>query len=365
MNRRICLIYNFAQHYRTNIFTLMDKELPIDFIFGDKHSDVKKMDYSLLNNFKKEVKNRTFIKKPLTFQSGIIPLLKDYSTFIMLGDLHCVSTWIMLIMANFSKRKIYLWSHGWYGRESAIKTIIKKVFFSLASGTFLYGNFARQLMIKEGLKESKLHVIYNSLCYDEQIKIRKELRPSTIYRNYFKNDFYNLVFIGRLTDIKRLDLLLMAIAALKLQYINVNLTIIGNGTKKEELTAQSKQLGLKRVWFYGECYNEKELSDLIYNADLCVSPGNVGLTAIHAMMYGTPVLTHNDFPNQMPEFEAIIDGVTGLFFEYEDSDSLAENIKRWFTIAPERDYVREKCFEVIDTKYNPHVQLETLQKYLL
>jgi len=40
--KRICLIYNFAQHYRGAIFSLLSKELEIDFYFGDKMQDVKK-----------------------------------------------------------------------------------------------------------------------------------------------------------------------------------------------------------------------------------------------------------------------------------------------------------------------------------
>jgi glycosyltransferase involved in cell wall biosynthesis len=44
------------------------------------------------------------------------------------------------------------------------------------------------------------------------------------------------------------------------------------------------------IVFYGESYNERELAPLIALADVCVSPGNVGLTAIHALTYGTPVI---------------------------------------------------------------------------
>lgn len=46
---KLNIIYNFAQHYRTNIFTLIDKEFECDWVFGDSMSDVKKMDYSLLH----------------------------------------------------------------------------------------------------------------------------------------------------------------------------------------------------------------------------------------------------------------------------------------------------------------------------
>ena len=323
INKKVCLIYNYAQHYRTNIFTLMDKKIQCDFVFGNKMGDVKKMDYSTLSHFKKEVDNITFIRKPIYYQKGVISLLKEnYTTYLILGDIHCLSTWLMLLLTKFSKKKIYLWSHGWYGRESAIKSIIKKIFFSLADGTFLYGNYARKLMIKEGLNESKLFIIHNSLSYDEQFAIRKELKPSSIYKNHFRNNFRNLIFVGRLTKVKNLELLLNAVALLKSQYLDVNLTFIGDGTMKDELVKQVQQLGIERVWFYGACYDEKELSCLIYNADLCVSPGNIGLTAIHSMSYGTPVLTHNNFPYQMPEFEAIEDGITGTFFEYENYDSL-------------------------------------------
>ena len=43
--------------------------------------------------------------------------------------------------------------------------------------------------------------------------------------------------------------------------------------------------------FQGAVFDESN-SELIYHSDLCVSPGNVGLTAIHSLTYGVPVATH-------------------------------------------------------------------------
>jgi glycosyltransferase involved in cell wall biosynthesis len=366
MQYRICLIYNFAQHYRTNIFMLMDSELPIDFVFGDKYLDVKKMDYSLLRNFKKEVKNITLIRKPIYYQKGILGILKeDYSSYLMLGETICVSTWLMLFLSIFYQKKIYLWTHGWYGKESRLKSFLKRIFFSMADGVFLYGNYAKELMIKEGIKEEKLHVIYNSLDYDKQLSLRKSLKPSRIYFDKFQNYNPNLIFVGRLTEIKRLDLLLFAIQKLNSESKKFNITFVGDGEKQQSLQKLAKELGLEKfVWFYGSTYNEEELSELIYNADLCISPGNVGLTAMHSMAYGTPVITHDDFANQGPEFEAIKDGSTGTFFSNGNIDSLIESISRWFSECPDRESVRKQCYEIIDTKYNPHVQLETFKKYL-
>ena len=124
-------------------------------------------------------------------------------------------------------------------------------------------------------------------------------------------------------------------------------------------------LGLtNQVWFYGACYDERRIAELLYNADLCVSPGNVGLTAMHAMTFGCPVISNDNFSTQMPEFEAIEDGKTGTFFKENDIESLAEAISRWRDSSPDRELVRKACYKVIDEKYNPHLQLETLKKVI-
>ena len=367
MNNTTCLIYNFAQHYRTNIFVLLDQKLPIDFVFGDKYLDVKKMDYSLLQNPISEVKNINFFNSSIYYQTGILKLLnKKYRTYLMLGEPICISTWLMLIFSKLFNKKIYLWSHGWYGKESKVTCILKKIFFSMSDGIFLYGNYAKKLMIKEGFKNEKLHVIYNSLNYDEQILLRKSIKPLNIYKNKFQNNYPNIIFIGRITKVKKLHLLFHAINELKNNNIYINLTLIGEGEEKENLKSLGKKLNLnKYIWFYGSSYNENELSKFIYNADLCVSPGNVGLTAMHSMVYGTPVITHNKYPFQMPEFEAVINEKTGMFFEYENYFSLAKTIKYWFSLKKDRELIRRNCYEIIDKQYNPHVQIEIFKKYLI
>lgn len=303
---KTCLIYNYAQHYRGGVFKLLDKELHCDFYFGDKMGDVKKMDYSELSNFKKELKNRTLFE-PFYWQSGAVSLFfKNYKKYIVLGEYYCLSTWILLFLCKFSKKHTYLWTHGWYGNEGLLKKMIKKIFFKLSDGIFLYGNYAKVLMLNEGFNENKLHVIYNSLGYDSQLKIRETLKESDIYTNHFKNDFPTIIFIGRLTKVKNLEQIIELQKGLQNKKINVNLIFVVDGEEKEKLESLAVHHCIKNIWFYGACYDEVVLGELIYNATMCISPGNVGLTAMHAMVYGTPVLTNNNFAGQMPEFEAIL-----------------------------------------------------------
>ena len=259
-----------------------------------------------------------------------------------------------------------MWSHGWLGKENRIKKAIGKVFYGFCDGAFIYNERSRKLMIEGGIPERKLTTIYNSLDYDTQLPIRQGLKSSNLYLRHFNNDNKTIVFIGRLTAVKRLDMVIDAISILSKKGEQYNVVFVGDGVMRNELENQVCQQRLEQqVWFYGACYDEKTNAELIYNADLCVSPGNIGLTAIHALMFGCPAITNDDFNHQMPEFEAIHDGQTGMFFKHNDVQSLANSISSWFAQhSDDREIVRQKCYKEIDTKWNPHNQIRILKEKL-
>ena len=361
---KLCIIYNFAQHYRTEIFKRLDEEFDCSFYFGDSYLDVKKMDYSLLKGNVTEVKNVR--NKFLYFQKGVIPLIFKYDKFLLLGETRCLSTWLFSLLAFLLRKDFYFWTHGWYGKESKKEALLKKMFFRLPKGIFVYGNYAKKLMVENGFDANRIHVIYNSLAYSKQLQTRIFLKKNDVFADHFKNDSYNLIFIGRLASVKRLDLILDAMAKLRADSKFYNLTLIGGGECEVALKKQCSNLGLdKNVWFYGPCYEESELGNLIYNADLCVAPGNVGLTAMHTMVFGTPVLTHNDFAYQMPEFEAIKPLKTGIFFERNNVDDLADKINEWFVVnGKNRDAIVKNCMDEIDSNWNPEAQVKTFKEVL-
>ena len=167
--------------------------------------------------------------------------------------------------------------------------------------------------------------------------------------------------------IKHLEILVEAIFRLSIQGELYNLVLVGGGEENDNLMALVQEKNISdQVWFYGPCYDERANSELIYNADLCVAPGNVGLTAIHTMMFGTPVITHNSFEWQMPEFEAIKEGVSGAFFKRDNVQSLVESIQLWFKSRHnKRDIVRCACYKEIDKQWNPYYQMGVLKKNLV
>ncbi len=364
MQNKICCIFNVAPHYNEPIYKLIDKHLISDFYIGDKiHLPIHLMDYSSLNGFKKILKYTPLFYN-FYWQTGVMGIrLRNYNHIIITGEPFCLSTWLILIISKLFKIKTYLWTHGWYGNESFFKKTIKKMFFKLSTKVLLYGDYARDLMIDEGFKSEKLITIYNSLDYNNQLLVRNSLIENEIYNNYFGNRNPVIVFVGRIQKVKKLDMLLAAMLRLNQNKLRCNLIIIGEEVEKTYIKDLIDEYDLnKQVWLFGPCFDEKVIGELIFNANVCVSPGNVGLTSIHSLMYGTPVITHNNFCKQMPEFETITDGYNGSFFDENTIESLADKIKFWIIKTNQnRLDIRNNCYRVIDEKFNPNVQINILK----
>ena len=362
-------MYNYAAHYRQSVFELIDRNYQCDWFFGKSNSNIKKMDYSILRGNIVEID--CWKCRGLCWQKGIVRLLKkkEYQNYLVFAQTKDISTWIFGIVARlfFPNKRVFFWSHGYYGKERVLERRLKKQLFRLPNGgTFLYGDYARKLMIEDGLDPNKLYVIHNSLDYERQLEIRQHLHNSVIYSSHFGNENENLIFIGRLTTVKKLHLAIDALKRCHLLGKKYNMTFIGGGNIMPELQKQVEDLGLmESVWFYGPCYDEVVLGELIYNADLCISPGNVGLTAMHSMVFGTPVLTHNVFAHQMPEFEAIKPGETGCFFEKGSADSLSNTIIDWLSAnSYRREEVRKACYNEIDKYWTPNFQISIIKQYI-
>lgn len=364
----VCCIFNVAPHYNSGIYERMDREIGCDFFIGDRISTpIKLMDYQSLVGFKKKLKNWPVLGNFYWQKGALSTVAKSYRHYIISGEPFCISTWMILVCCKLLNKKTYLWSHGWYGDETRVKRFVKSVFFKLSSKVFLYGQYAKKLMIDEGLDPEKLVVIYNSLNDKQVVYYRSKLERNKVYEKHFNNDYPVLIYVGRIQRVKKIELVLKAMALLKKEGFHCNLILIGDNIDDLMLEDKINEYDLNdQIWLFGPCFDEEKLSNLIYNADLCVSPGNVGLTAMHSLTYGTPVITHNNFVNQMPEFEAIIPWETGIFFEENSEKDLYRNIREFLNFTRKnKEQITQKCFEVIDKKYNSLKQIEIIKENLV
>lgn len=376
MNKTL-IIYHYYPHYRLPILKALSNQKNTAIVYTFLSGSTADIPIKLIdkrdipNDFKWIIVKNLWLGKKILWQQNVISksFSNEYDCLIFLGNPFFLSTWFGAIIAKLTGKRVLFWTHGFI-RGNNLKDKIKKVFFHIADGLLLYGDKARQNLIREGFHESRLHVIYNSLDYEEQLSLRKKIMIEELNekrQELFK--YYNqpiLLFIGRLTKQKKLSDLVLACKELHKQDVKVNLLFIGDGEDKNNLIKLVNENSLADyVLFYGASHDEAELAPLISLADICVSPGEVGLTAMHSLVYGTPVITHNNYFKQMPEYEAIKEGKTGLLYEYGSNESLVACIRQWLQQKKDRELVRKDCYEIIDKYYNPAKQVQLINNAVL
>ena len=241
--QRICCFFNYPSHYRESIYRLLDKELGCDFIFGDEEPSIKEMDCSVLNKVER-VHYRKYLRKILYVRGVLAKLAKNYDTLILTPATNSITHWLILALFKlFPQKRIYYWTHGLYGNESRRQLFLKNLMFKHATGLFLYGNYAKELMIKQGYNPDKLHVVYNSLNYDDHLRLRNEIKSSNIYCQHFGNNNPTIIVIGRLNKRKRIEMLVEALRFLQGR-ISINVVIIGDGNEKSSLLHLISKYGL-------------------------------------------------------------------------------------------------------------------------
>ncbi|MDG1490695.1 MAG: glycosyltransferase, partial [Planctomycetota bacterium] len=136
-----------------------------------------------------------------------------------------------------------------------------------------------------------------------------------------------VLHVSRLWEDNGVDTILEATALVP----GMNTIIVGDGPLLTKLRARATSLGIAdRVHFVGAMYREDDLAPLFDLADFFVYPKNVGLSLIHALAYGVPVLTGDDLASHNPEVHALEDGVNGALFRHGDAGALAEKIQTLF-----------------------------------
>jgi len=299
----------------------------------------------------------------ILWQKGILkPILKkEFEVLIMSSQMTLLFYWLVIFCCKVRSIKLVFWSHGLQGHETGLTLLLKKWYLGLADVNLVYANYNKKFMLQNGINRNPIHVVYNSLDIAEQekyySKIIKESRAE-IKNKYIKNNYPTVLFVSRLEKEKRVDILLKALHLLKSKEADINLFIVGGGPQLETLKSMTTEFGLNDlVYFVGRVYDESELVNYFYISDLFVSPGEVGLNCIHALSYGLPVITHNDFRYQNPEVEAIIENEIGLFFRKDDSQDLADKILYWL-INHSKEECSEKARARIKQFYIPEVQAQ-------
>ena len=361
--KKIYYFTNYFPFYRKAIWELLVNENKYDFhIFYSKKERQGIKQHHKINEDKLHGIKNIFFKQYLIWQFGIFKkiLFNSPDIIIFIGELNILSTWIGVLICKLKSKKVWFWGHGIYGNERFFKKFVRLLFLNLADKNLVYEKRSKNLLIQNGFDPSKIEIIYNSLNYTIQEKYYKKFLKTHTDLDIFKTKNPIILFFGRLTHNKKVNLLLEAVKIIQ-ETLAVNLLILGDGEARESLEKEASELNLKSTIFYGASYDENKIANIFLGSKLCVSPGNVGLTAIHSISYGTPIISHNNLYNQMPEAEVIKEGINGYLFDENNVLSLVNAVKKGLNDKTERHIVRE----TIKKNYNPNSQKYLFDKLIL
>jgi len=142
-----------------------------------------------------------------------------------------------------------------------------------------------------------------------------------------EDERFDISYVGRLKDHKRVDLLLDAVSILSKSFnVSLSVAIIGDGPEMTRLLQQAKDLNIdNKVIFYGALPSNNEVYSILKRSRLFVNPstkeGGGSITLFEAFAAGLPVVAFKCKDGIDPEL--IGDLVCGRLCETVSAESLA------------------------------------------
>lgn len=293
--------------------------------------------------------NHPFCKLgPFVWQKGLsLKGLKRGDVVIVCGDVHQLSSLWISFKAKCCGVKVVWWGHHKTASSSKYGVKIRLTLARLISDVMLtYTKTGVGYLLGEGFKETRVFATGNTI---NQIPIKEAIAQ------YDGKDPFGgrvgFLCCSVLREKVRLDLAIRALAEDKLS--GALLAVIGDGPAKDGCVMLAKELGVEdRIIWVGATRDQKVMAPWFLNAKAFVYPGSVGLSILHAMSYGLPVIAHDNAEHQMPEYEVMENGKTGLVFSEGDVKSLADKMSLIVADASLFSKMSKRAKELAYTEYS-------------
>ncbi|MBI5729463.1 MAG: glycosyltransferase family 4 protein [Candidatus Magasanikbacteria bacterium] len=173
-----------------------------------------------------------------------------------------------------------------------------------------------------------------------------------------KSNGQQIVFVGNLLPVKRLDLLLQALVTVP----SAELAVVGGGYAEKDYRRQAEKLGVNaRVRWIGVCSDPALLAGYYRAADVAVVPSereSFSLAVLEALASGLPVIA-SDFTGVA---ERVENGKNGFLFASGCSDDLAEKLKIFFALTREERQAMGEAARAKALEYSLDIHLNMLEK---
>ncbi|GAA1121286.1 glycosyltransferase family 4 protein [Nesterenkonia jeotgali] len=275
----------------------------------------------------------------------------EHDAYVIAGRIPTLSAWVACAVAALRGRTLIMWGHGWKRPEAGLKRQVRLAFYRLTDGLLVYGDRARELGSSYGVPAEKIQVIYNSIYPEALTCLARESAAADAGRTPEDDagSAGTIIYSSRLTTRHRLDLLAEALGEMP-DAARPKVLIVGEGAERPRLEQVFADHGVD-AQFLGAVYDYEQLRGLYARADLAVSVGGAGLNVTQAMSFGVPVLAEDGNPDSSPEIEAVIEGVTGRYYQTGDAGSLRRVLTELLAAPAQLRQLGEASLGVVRERY--------------
>jgi glycosyltransferase involved in cell wall biosynthesis len=300
-------------HYRVPFYETVERLRPKWWEFSviydtgrARDNSFLEFDHSLVTFHIKKSRTRTLkiAGKQLSFQTFPLEGSK-YDLLVMGSELKNLSYPISYLW-RFCGKFVAYWGHGRdlsVESPQGLKALAEETKLWLtrrADGFFAYTNGVRDYMVSNGVDQRKIFVLHNTIdiikqrsLFDKLIQQREALRSEAGL-----NGKKVLLFVGRVTRQKQLDVLLDAFLVLRKIDESYHLIFIGGG-ETSFLHKLQERSGERSFSYLGAT---EDISRFCVVSDLYALPGAIGLGPLHALCFDlTPAVVHSRL--HKPEYE--------------------------------------------------------------
>ncbi len=240
----------------------------------------------------------------------VVKLWRKHDVILHVADFKFLSLWLLLLMSLVSGKKIFLHGQGGYKKNGLRSRAVYFLALSLSDGYICYTNFSRYSLQKKLPKflHKKLSVCDNTLDIKSVDCVNFDITSRSIF------------YIGRLREGSGLELLLEAAGL-----VDAHVEVIGSGNS--EFLEMLKRKYSSFATFHGAVFDEDTQMKIASKCMLGAYGGDAGLSVVHYMALGLPVVVHGEINQHMgPEPSYVVNGINGLIFKRGSVESLAKNI---------------------------------------
>ncbi len=229
----------------------------------------------------------------------------------------CLTFWRLLVRCRLAGIRTYSHTQGPFDKPASLFYKIQyRLMAALSTHVVLYTPYSLRKIRELGIPERKFRVAENSVTNAFPVP------PS-------QKDFSvrGVLFVGRLREECGVDMLCDSVIRLRESVPGIACHIVGGG--ELEQAYREKYAAYDFIRFYGQVYDQRQITDISRLCAIGCYPGDAGLSVVHYMSLCLPCLVHGDMARHKgPEPSYVADGVNGRNFRRGDGADLARAMER-------------------------------------